>query len=434
MLGTLRRHLKRVLGIESLQVTSRNLLDAVTTLDQQARQQSEALKAAEEKLVAEQKQTEALTALLERYSDALKAIERIGIDADQPIKRSEIDALKAAVKYTINREVSLINHGRFVYYQFSDDALVRNTIIRSAQYKNLVIDLKQARQNVDAAISTRVPSSLDANEVIQSHWSSPDAIHYNSIHRALLACIKASGRTVDFIDVGANIGDTAMFAVDVMIRLGIKGNVYSFEPGPVFELARANIWLNRLNDQIEVVHAAASDVDGYVPMRIIVGHSESGSIAGIDQHYPDLPVGETRMVRAVKIDTFFAGRAHSDLYLKIDAEGHDFQVVRGAKGLIDAGRIPIIHFELTPKYMQEGDREVLEACYQRYKLFNLRTLDVAGSFNRFDEIQPNEITDFLQRAANFHGWTDAVLISHDLAGAEAIRTLAAGRSAALQTQ
>ena len=69
---------------------------------------------------------------------------------------------------------------------------------------------------------------------------------------------------------------------------------------------------------------AASDIEGYVPMQILIGHTESGSIGGISAHY-DLPLGETRFVRSVRLDEFLPndGRPY---YLKVDAEGVDFAV------------------------------------------------------------------------------------------------------------
>lgn len=338
--------------------------------------------------------------------------------------RAELETVKANVRYSVNREVCLCRHADFVLYQYNDD-WASKSMLADERWRHLVgVTLDEAHSCVEAAIEKRSRHKIDSMAAVRDHWSSPDVHHYNAIHRGILACLSAAGRDASFIDIGGNTGDTALFAADTLIRLGSQSHVWCFEPGPIFELARASVWLNRLSDRIEVINAAASEHDGFTPMRIMVGHSESGSIAGIDQHYPDLPVGETRMVKTIRLDTYFANRPERQLYLKIDAEGHDFSVVRGAKNLIADGRVPALHMEITPKYMREQDRALLADLCSRYRLYNLRTIDVAGSFDRFQPIAAAEIPAFLDRAATFHGWVDAALIDIDFAQSEPFKLLA----------
>ena len=355
-----------------------------------------------------------------RLDDTRGEISSVGTRLDEARgeinqSRGELAATKAIVSYVLNRDVCLVQNGPFFLYQFRDD-WASQSMLADPRWRHLVdIPIDEAQRSIATVVEQRAHARMDSSSVLREYWSATDRGHHNAIHRALLACLTSTGRDVHFVDVGGNTGDTALYAVDTQIRLGSQAHAFCFEPGPVFELARANIWLNRMGDRIEMINAAASDSDGYIPMRIMVGHSESGSIAGINKHYSELPVGETRMVQTVQLDTYFASRGELDFYLKIDAEGHDFSVIRGAQKLIDARRVPTIHLEVTPKYMGEAERQLLLQCCDRYALFNLRTLDATGAFDQLERISPDDFSEFMTRTANFHGWTDVALIDNALA-------------------
>jgi FkbM family methyltransferase len=329
--------------------------------------------------------------------------------------------LQANVRHAVNRDVALTEYGGFPLYVFVDDWPYQQ-MLKNPNHRDTPLEVALAK--VEAAHRHRVVAPLKAEEVIANHWQSPDASFYNSIHRALMAVLLKEGRSVDFIDVGACVGDTALYAADVMIRLGMAGHVYLFEPGPVFELARANVYLNELQDKISLYNAAASDRTAYVPMRILTSNSQSGSIAGVEKHYKELPVGETLLVTTVRLDDQFSDHPR-DLYLKIDAAGHDFQVARGASGLIDAGRIPVIHLELTPRYLAPGDKDTLGALCKSHELFNLRAFTVEGQFDRLD---PADLSGFISRVDNSpHGRADVTLIDKVLARSASFRRLAEGK-------
>jgi FkbM family methyltransferase len=217
----------------------------------------------------------------------------------------------------------------------------------------------------------------------------------------------------DFVDVGANVGDTAMAVAETIETLGIDAYVHSLEPGPIFELTRANIWLNQLKDRAAVHNVAASAVSGYVPMQILIGHTESGSIGGISAHY-DLPLGETRFVRTVRLDEFLPADGRPYL-IKIDAEGVDFAVVRGSGGLIESDRAPIIILEFMPKYNSAADMDTARALLCNYVLFNLRGLDHDGHFDRFDPVPSQAFDTWVATVATCpHGWTDVAYVSRKI--------------------
>ena len=105
------------------------------------------------------------------------------------------------------------------------------------------------------------------------------------------------------------------------------------------ELLRANIELNRVGDLVIPDSRAVSDRSGPVKMTSMLGYSVCDSISDFRKHYPQLVPAVTRIVNRVTIDEFVREqRITETLVLKIDAEGHDWQVLQGGGNRCCAGR------------------------------------------------------------------------------------------------
>jgi trehalose 2-sulfotransferase len=129
------------------------------------------------------------------------------------------------------------------------------------------------------------------------------------------------GSTV--IDVGANIGTHSLpFARCT----GRSGKVIAFEPQPaIFELLSANVAENEL-DQVDLIQAGASSSPGEMslPELDYNGHINSGAVAlGASN-------GHTR-VATIALDSL---QVSSCNFIKIDAEGMELDVLKGATRLI----------------------------------------------------------------------------------------------------
>lgn len=320
------------------------------------------------------------------------------------------------VAHTVVRDVGIVHFLGFPSYFFRQDAAFKaNSAGGPSPYVDM--SLRAAQDLVEKRIAGRAHKS--PGEVVKSFWSTFNKYDYNGIHTPLLAILHEAGFRADFVDVGANVGDTAMAAAETIEVLNLDGHVHSFEPGPVFELARANVSLNRLGHRITVYNVAASDTSGYAPMQILIGHTESGSLGGISAHY-DLPLGETRFVSTVRLDEFLPNDGRSFL-IKIDAEGVDFSVIRGAKGLIESRRAPIMTLEFTPKYNSPEDIETARGLFQGYALFNLRGLNADAYFDRFDMINADHFDSWMADvAASPAGWADVAFISRELLATDAL--------------
>jgi FkbM family methyltransferase len=161
--------------------------------------------------------------------------------------------------------------------------------------------------------------------------------------------ILCEGWTV--FDVGAHIGlYTLLFAQ----RVGKEGHVHAFEPEPEnFGRLRANLALNNI-ETVRLVRAAAAAESGTATLHVF----RPGLGAWHSLGRPTLPDpfvhGQTveptaeMQVPTVTLDEYCAhsGVERIDL-LKLDVEGAEVDVLRGAEELLGDGRIGTILFEVS---------------------------------------------------------------------------------------
>ena len=344
--------------------------------------------------------------LVKNEEAPLQRIPEMELQAQLKAIETRLQEFTALAAHAIVRDVGILVYFGFPMYFFRHDVAFKGSMVNGpGPYVD--ISLERARNLIAERIANRHHSSISGR--VRSFWSTFSKHDYNQIHTPLLAALHEAGVPADFVDVGANVGDTAVAAAELIELLGINSAVHSLEPGPVFELARANVALNQLDHRAVVHNVAATDVSGYLPMQILIGHTESGSLGNISSLY-NLPLGETRFVRAVRLDEFLPADGRPYL-IKIDAEGVDFAVVRGARALIDSGRAPIVTLEFTPKYNSAADLETARELLRNYALFNLRGLDLQGFFDHFDLVPENSFKTWTEAvAACPHGWTDVVFI------------------------
>jgi FkbM family methyltransferase len=147
------------------------------------------------------------------------------------------------------------------------------------------------------------------------------------------------------VDVGANVG---VHTVRLARLAGRDGEVIAIEPDPdVAQRARRNIALNGLSN-VRVSNAAASELAG--EMRLYrPGPQDTNRARASLMHHPYL-TGPTTTVPVVTIDDVCAGAPVA--LIKIDVEGHEAAVVRGAADTI-ARYAPSIVFEYAPELLDD---------------------------------------------------------------------------------
>jgi len=231
---------------------------------------------------------------------------------------------------------------------------------------------------------------LDDGHLIRLYINSSFSKHWYQDGRARsgeLAWITTNAlRRGDVVaDCGANNGFTGMLFAR---QVGPTGKVFGFEPSPVnLEAARKNIELNAIQ-KFELVATALGATSGAVRFNPGFGN---GSISRSSAE-------ETITVPQTTLDDFFkTGRVD---FLKIDVEGYELQVLRGATRLLR--QRPKLAIEIHVALLAQPSQELREL----FSMLDLAAHDahiqpeVDGPITRFD---PNIHTpDFLARYTNVH--------------------------------
>jgi FkbM family methyltransferase len=148
------------------------------------------------------------------------------------------------------------------------------------------------------------------------------------------------------IDVGAQIGLMAKLFADLV---GENGRVYAFEPTPkTFTVLKKTISLNKQERIIKPIEAAISEKKGKASFSISNQDIDAAnSLSDTNRQH------QTHMISVdvLSLDEFVAEEAVSKVdFIKIDAEGAEYFVLKGARTILKEYR-PIINLALHPKSM-----------------------------------------------------------------------------------
>ena len=155
----------------------------------------------------------------------------------------------------------------------------------------------------------------DERDHIQKHHRSGRFYEQEVLER-----ISALFRGGTFVDVGANVGNHALYAA---IFLGAE-KVIAFEPIPSTALVLdVNVALNRLGGLIETQQVGLASAEGNASFT-----TPRGNI-GATRLHPGVEGGEIRIARG---DDVLAGQRVD--FIKIDAEGMEIDVLEGLRETI----------------------------------------------------------------------------------------------------
>lgn len=201
----------------------------------------------------------------------------------------------------------------------------------------------------------RLPLQIDLNDSIGRALASQGV--YDLVTTEVLWRLAAPGDHA--FDIGANIGYmTSVLA----LRAGPGGRVDAFEPHPkTCEVLRGNVrsWSARQDcARVQVHELALSSTQGSGSLDLVPGDEGNTGQAFLTAQ------GSTNavQVRLARLEEFLAeGRGAA--ILKIDAEGHEAQVLTGAGAHLRGGRIRDVVFEETARYPAASHRILEDAGY-----------------------------------------------------------------------
>lgn len=160
----------------------------------------------------------------------------------------------------------------------------------------------------------------------------------------LSALLRWAGQGQTVVDIGANIG---YFTAHLARAVGPAGVVHAFEPEPAnLALLRSNLRRNRLH-QVRVHAVALGDAPGRAQLHT------AGDNAGMHRLYASVCcAGPTVEVSVQRLDDLLA--PGSVALIKIDVEGYEHAVLRGARMLMSTAPRPRLISEYCPASMLEA--------------------------------------------------------------------------------
>ena len=131
------------------------------------------------------------------------------------------------------------------------------------------------------------------------------------------------------LDVGANAGAYALLLGQ---WVGPTGRVFAFEPSPsVFETLRRHVALNHLDAVVTPVAEAVGDQVGTAAL-VIAGTAGESHLILNDRRHDDVTID----VSMTTVDAFCARMRLAPDFIKVDVEGAELAVLRGARQTIAA--------------------------------------------------------------------------------------------------
>jgi FkbM family methyltransferase len=146
-----------------------------------------------------------------------------------------------------------------------------------------------------------------------------------------------------FLDIGANIGHYTLLACSIV---GQTGHVSAFEPVPqTVERLKENIAHNTL-DQVKVYPMVVGLVDGNIDFTVVqdsVSHITASS---------DSPRSTKIQVPCRRLDGVVEDRPYA--MAKIDVEGAELEVLKGASKLLSKQNPPVLMLEINGAHRRYG--------------------------------------------------------------------------------
>jgi FkbM family methyltransferase len=145
-----------------------------------------------------------------------------------------------------------------------------------------------------------------------------------------------------FADVGANMGYYSILGAKAV---GTEGKVFSFEPNPkINRILRENFFINGISAHI-FDYALGSRTEEVI-MRVRADQSGGGYLSNDSNSITSAGFDEYK-VRMARLDDIIDAGTSIDL-IKIDAEGFEPDIIRGAVSTIQRSRNIRLVIELSP--------------------------------------------------------------------------------------
>lgn len=196
---------------------------------------------------------------------------------------------------------------------------------------------------------------------------------------------------VTVFDVGANVGE---YADQVLRHWGNRVALWCFEPSP----STYRMLVERLRGRPDVTleNLGLSDTGGSLVLHTPGEGSKVASVyAGRGSQWEN---SRSESIQVRTLDTYcFDHHITAIDFLKIDVEGHELSVLKGAKGMLESGAIRFIQFEFSAACIDARVyfKDYWEALNEDYALYRVLAHGLAP-LSKYDET-----LEVFKRAANY---------------------------------
>ena len=180
----------------------------------------------------------------------------------------------------------------------------------------------------------------------------------------------------DFIDIGANVG---FFSIYVAKK--INGSVFAIEP-VITEVLDENVAINSI-ENIITIKAAVGDENGLLRINTIEGREEYSSFNVIPQKFSSS--GNVKMLE-VKVKTLDSVVEHYNIkptVIKIDVEGFEVKVLKGAMSMITQFR-PFILMEIAHTDRQGIHEICMAMSYEMVSIGDFQPVLSLTDYQKYD--------------------------------------------------
>lgn len=179
--------------------------------------------------------------------------------------------------------------------------------------------------------------SFDLNRASQRYIY--EVLSHGAVYeaRAVEVLMGLLGDGGTFFDVGAHIGYFSVFGALIS---GSESNVIAFEPAP------ENLPYLRVNFGGEIIAAAVADAEGSSNLFVNADNDGGSALWDVSAHQDNVSChGETVPVKRVTLDSFEGRKPNA---IKIDTEGAEVLILRGAERLLGQSQLRLVICEINP--------------------------------------------------------------------------------------
>ncbi len=195
---------------------------------------------------------------------------------------------------------------------------------------------------------------------------------YQSGEKSALRCIHSKYKDVEewmLFDVGANIGNYTLLLREVF---GINSIVYSFEPSKnTFRELESNL-IGHGN--VRLCNFGLGEEQARLTLYSTPSSSALSSLYHRRLDHYNIQMNQAEEVEIRTVDDFCSENIISHIHLlKLDVEGHEIKVLKGASNMINSGKIDFIQFEFggTDIDSRVFFRDFYYLLKDRYELYRI---------------------------------------------------------------